>query len=137
MASFTKRGKTWQYTISNKGQLIRKGGFALKKDAMKEAYEIESKLKQGKTVATREISFADYFDDWWQLYKDKYSLSTVTHYKTTAKIIREYFGQRDIRSVTRSDYQKFLNDYGETRARNTVEKPFTQIRGCIKDAVMD
>ena len=137
MASFTKRGKTWQYTISNKGQLIRKGGFALKKDAMKEAYEIESKLKQGKTVATREISFADYFDDWWRLYKSKHSLATVTHYQATAKTIRDYFGHRDIRSITRTDYQTFLNKYGETRAKNTVEKLFIQIRGCIKDAIVD
>ncbi len=137
MASFTKRGKTWQYTISNKGELIRKGGFALKKDAMKEAYEIESKLKRGKTVATREISFSDYFDGWWQLYKSKNSLATISHYKATASTIREYFGQRDIRSITRSDYQTFLNEYGEKRARNTVEKLFIQIRGCVKDAMVD
>ena len=137
MASFTKRGKTWQYTISNKGKLIRKGGFALKKDAQKEAYEIEMKLKQGKNVSTREISFADYFEDWWQLYKSKHSLATISHYKATAATIREYFGQRDIRTITRSDYQAFLNKYGETRARNTVEKLFIQIRGCVKDAIVD
>lgn len=47
MASFQKRGKTWQYCVSAKPKPIRKGGFATKKEAMIAAAEVEAKLSKG------------------------------------------------------------------------------------------
>ncbi len=51
MASFTKRGKTWQYTVSRivngESKPIRKSGFKTKKEAQVAAAEIESKLNKG------------------------------------------------------------------------------------------
>ena len=49
MASFQKRGKTWQYTISRvidgKSKPIRKGGFKTKKEAQVAAAVVESDLR--------------------------------------------------------------------------------------------
>jgi hypothetical protein len=51
MASFQKRGKAWQYTISRtiggESSTIRKGGFANKKEAQTAALETESDLQKG------------------------------------------------------------------------------------------
>lgn len=45
MASYTKRGNTWQYNISRvvvgKQKSIRKGGFKPKKEAVKAALQVE------------------------------------------------------------------------------------------------
>lgn len=52
MANFQKRGQTWGYTVSNtvngKDKQLTKSGFKTKKEAKLAAYEIESKLRQGK-----------------------------------------------------------------------------------------
>lgn len=47
MASYQKRGKTWQYTISAKPKPIRKGGFRTKKEAQVAAAEVEAELRKG------------------------------------------------------------------------------------------
>ena len=51
MASFNKRGKTWQYQVSRmvngKQKPIRKGGFRTKKEAEVAAMEVESSLRKG------------------------------------------------------------------------------------------
>lgn len=49
MATYQKRGKTWQYSISRTKQglpRLTKGGFSTKSDAQAEAMDIESKLKK-------------------------------------------------------------------------------------------
>ncbi|WP_343073148.1 Arm DNA-binding domain-containing protein [Salicibibacter cibarius] len=47
MASFQKRGKTWQYTISAKPKPIRKSGFRTKKEAQAAAAEVETEMRKG------------------------------------------------------------------------------------------
>ena len=39
--------------------------------------------------------------------------------------------------MTKRQYQRFLNDYGETRAYETIRKLNTHIRACVRDAVDD
>lgn len=73
MASYTKRGKTWQYTISRyvDGKLnpIRKGGFRTKSEAMAAAKKIEYQLQKGHVSITKNIAFSEYFNNWVELYK--------------------------------------------------------------------
>ena len=51
MASYTKRGNTWQYNISRvvdgKQKPIRKGGFKTKKEAVEAALQVELDLVNG------------------------------------------------------------------------------------------
>lgn len=56
MASFLKRGKTWQYCVSAKPKPIRKGGFKTKKEAQVAAAEVEDKLRKYKTPGTKKSS---------------------------------------------------------------------------------
>ncbi|WP_252899806.1 Arm DNA-binding domain-containing protein [Lactococcus fujiensis] len=49
MATYQKRGKYWQYSISRSKlglQRLTKGGFTTKSEAQAEAMEIESKIKK-------------------------------------------------------------------------------------------
>lgn len=142
MASIQKRGKTYQYTVSNmvNGQSspIRKGGFRTKTEARVAATEIESQLAKGHNVIVKNISFDDYFKNWIELYKTpKVGTITLKHYEYSLKAVKEYFLKASIQSIQRQDYQKFLNWFGSNKAKETVAKVNAHIKSCVKDALED
>lgn len=135
MASFQKRGKTWQYTVSNKGKLIRKGGFRTKGEAQIAAADVEDKLRKGFAPQTKEEPFDEYFEEWLKVYKTDISNVTLKRYKDTHRTLEEYFGGKPIQRITKRDYQAFLNEYGKTRAKETTRKLNIHIRACVRDAI--
>lgn len=135
MASFQKRGKTWQYTVSNKGDPIRKSGFRTKAEAKAAATEVESQLNNGTYVKQIDISFDDYFESWLKTYKTNITKNTMARYKNTLKTIKEVFKGKTIQSIDRRFYQKVINDYGKNRKRETVRKFNYHIRSSVKDAI--
>src|SRR5699024_9847685 len=139
MASINKRGNTWQYTVSRyvdgEYKPIRKGGFRTKREATLEATEVENNLNKNHAMNFRNISLADYFKEWLELYKQNVGSNTLIRYLTTHKTIDEYFGSLDIKLITKKDYQKFLNEYGKTRVKSTVQKLNSHIRACVGEAV--
>ena len=139
MASFQKRGKTWQYTVSRmvNGKLkpIRKSGFATKKEAQMAAAEIEAKLNKGLNPIIKAEPINSYFKKWVALYKSDTAKSTQTHYANTLKVIEKYFGSTPLQHIKKSDYQMFLNEYGKNKAKETVKKTNSHIRACVREAV--
>ncbi|MBP1083474.1 tyrosine-type recombinase/integrase [Bacillus capparidis] len=137
MASYQRRGKTWQYTISAKPKPIRKGGFKTKKEAAIAAAEVEANLNKGVRLQLTPIPFDEYFEKWVALYKKQLKGPTKKHYEDTHKEIQKYFGNSPIQEIIRSDYQAFINKFGSTRAKETVEKLHGHIRSCVQDAIED
>src|SRR5699024_574279 len=139
MASFTKRGKTWTYIVSRytngKYKPIRKGGFKTKKEAEIAAREVENKLDKGMEVKLKPKPFNEYFEEWYKLYKVKIEDNTLRHYKYTLKAIEDFLGDIAIQKITKNKYQKFLNDFGEGKARETVSKVNSHIRESVLDAI--
>lgn len=139
MASYQKRGKTWQYTISRmvdgKSKPIRKGGFATKGEAKAEATEIEAGLQKGIIPHLKPEPFDKYFEEWLKLYKPNIAGNTKERYLNTLKTIKEYFSGVPIQNITKRSYQEFLNKYGATRAKDTTKKLNTHIRACVRDAI--
>ncbi|MFS0662392.1 site-specific integrase [Niallia alba] len=140
MASIQKRGKTYQYTVSNKinGKQapIRKGGFRTKKEALIAAAEIEAKLAKGLNPVNKKIPLSEYFENWVELYKTPIiSTTTLKHYEYSLNAIKDYFSDTPIQNIKRQDYQKFLNWFGNNKAKETVAKVHGHIKSCIKDAV--
>ena len=88
MASYQKRGKTWQYTISNKGKPIRKGGFRTKAEAAAEATRIESDLNKGLIPHLKLEPFDEYFENWINVYKQHVNKNTRERYKTSLETIK-------------------------------------------------
>ncbi|WP_341475179.1 Arm DNA-binding domain-containing protein [Bacillus velezensis] len=122
MASFLKRGKTWQYCVSAKPKPIRKGGFPTKKEAMIAAAEVEAKLSKGIAPGV-DIStpFDEYFERWVKLYRSRLKGPTLSHYAYTLQEIRKYFGSMPIQKIKRHDYQEFLNNYGQQKDRKALK----------------
>ncbi|PIC80511.1 site-specific integrase [Sporosarcina sp. P18a] len=139
MATFQQRGKTWQYTISSytegKYTPIRKGGFRTKGEAKKAADIIEGELAQGVSPVLNKDIFADYFEVWVKDLKSAKAEVTYNRYLNTHKTIVEELGGITLQDMTKRKYQRFLNEYGETRAYATIRKLNTHIRACVKDAV--
>lgn len=68
MATYQKRGKTWQYSISRTKQglpRLTKGGFSTKSDAQAEAMDIESKLKKDSLLTPSSKKFLSILKTGW------------------------------------------------------------------------
>lgn len=139
MASYAKRGKTWEFRINRvidgKRRPITKGGFATKKEAIAAATEIESKLKKGITPHLKLEPIDEYFESWLKIFKPDINNNTRARYLSTLETLRENFPGVPIQHITKRMYQEFLNKYGATRAKETARKLNTHIRACIKDAI--
>lgn len=139
MASYQKRGKTWQYTISRmvngKSDPIRKGGFRTKPEAVAAATLIEADLLKGLSPALKDVPFDDYFEEWVKVYKVDIKEVTLERYDDTLRCIKEHFKGKAIQDITKRSYQAFINKYGESWAKETTRKMNTHIRSCVKDAV--
>lgn len=139
MASVTKRGKTWQYTVSRytygKYDPIRKGGFKTKKEAQLAALDIEMRINKGANVITRDKPFSEYFEYWIEKFKSEKHVNTFRRYQDSLKRVQDYFKDRPIQKISSDVYQIFLNDYAATRSKESVRKLNTHIRACVRDAI--
>lgn len=135
MASYQKRGKAWQYTISNKGNPIRKGGFRTKAEAAAEAIRIESDLNKGLIPHLKLEPFDEYFENWINVYKQHVNENTRERYKTSLETIKEAFEGKPIQHIKKQEYQMLLNEYGKTRSKATVSKFNSHVRACVREAI--
>lgn len=135
MASFQKRGKTWQYTVSAKPKPIRKGGFSTKKEAQVAAAEVEANLQKGIVPHLKLEPFDEYFESWLNLYKSNIGKNTRARYLVTLETIKKEFGGVPIQNINKRSYQAFLNEYGESKGIATSKKLNSHIRACVKEAI--
>lgn len=141
MASFTKRGDTWQYAVSNyvdgKSRPIRKSGFRTKKEAQVAAAIVEQKLNKGQQVVVKNKSFSQYFEEWIEIFKDGRHKDTKKRYKTSLDHVKAYFKDKPMQQITRSDYQEFINQFGKGHSKETVRKLNVHVSACVKSAMVD
>lgn len=142
MANFMKRNGKWQARVSWRdadGKLHQKSkaGFATKAQAKLYAAELESELGKGVDVSADPV-FADYFEQWYQTYREPHlAENSKNQYIANVKTIKLYFDKIKLKSINRSFYQKFINDFGKNHAKGTVKRLHTQIKSCVKSALAD
>lgn len=142
MANFMKRGKKWQARITwrdSNGKLHQKSksGFDTKQQAKQYAVKLESQKMSGTNIEENP-TLAEYYDNWHRIYKKPLiSSSTDRHYTFVKNIIDDYFKDKKLKKITRSSYQKFINQYGANHAPETVKKINTIFRACIRSAILD
>lgn len=142
MASYRKLNGKWQARISwydddGKRHYKTKAGFSTKPEAKRWARTIEEQKDNG-TISTKNISFAAYFKEWFEIYKkNKIAIVTARLYDSIYKNLEEYFGNKKIDKVTRRDYQIFINKFGETHAKVTVKKVHSIIKSVVSSAMYD
>lgn len=144
MASITKRSGSWQYRVSYKDkdgerQFVNKSGFPTKKAASLAAAEIERQYHRGADLSLHDTTLIEYWDKWLALYKTgKHSRVTESRYKTIRKQLLAYWGlDRTLKSITKSDWQEFINGFGIGRAKDTVSKLNGYVRAMVDSAIDD
>ena len=125
MASYRKRPNGWEYRINyydstgkrkTKSQRV---AFRTKSEAIKAATEMELKLQDNINV-DEDITLYDYFKQWCEVYK-KPTVSKITYkaYINSQRKIELFFGDKKLKSITATEYQRVLNSYAKTHAQDT------------------
>lgn len=138
MARYVKRGKVWQYELSVKGpngkyKKIRKSGFKTKSEAIAEASSLESQIKQGFKVNSKNLLLSEAFLEWMEVFKkDKIESSTYRTYKSTLAYINKYFPSYRVKEMDRIKYQYGINEASKTLSDGTIKNFNRQLRSCVK-----
>jgi integrase len=142
MASFRKLSSGWKVTVSKRdpaGNLHQtsKSGFKTKNDARVYAAQIEAQ-NDSSLIAHHDVVFLQYYIDWYKTYKEnRVAASNLKRYIYVSHIIEKNFGNLKLKSITRNQYQHFINGYGKNHAKDTVRKTNNIIRACVKAAMID
>lgn len=140
MASYRKRGKTWQYRVTyiddnGDRRELSKSGFTTKAEARVAAEKVEYELNIGVNVEKGEMLFLDYYKQWIETYKTgAYSIDNDKSYERFYRLAEEYFTGVKLNEVTHEFYQRFLNDYSTGRAKETVRKAHNKIGAPLRFA---
>lgn len=129
---------SWQYDFRYQNKRYRKAGFKTKNDAKMAGRIKLNELESGSPTNT-EIKFKDYYNNWMKVNnKNKLSAPQYNWYIRSLKLFIDHFGEdKLLKTITRDEFQLFLNEYGEGRTSESVRKVSSCIGGCLKDAVYD
>ena len=142
--SYAKKAKKGYYGIAEfkdkDGKRHQKsaGCFRLKREAIKAAQRLEDKYSS-INLDMQNITFANYYQNWFSIYKENSSLSDITksRYRTFLKTVTNYFKDTKLIDIKRSTYQQFINWYGANHAFSSVSKLNSAIRACVSYAIDD
>lgn len=138
MASIVKRGKSYRAQVSlyKHGQHKKLSQtFSTKKEARLWALEMELAKGEGKELAYRTTSFADFFEDWIYLVKvNDVKETTFQNYVRALGIIRNLFGDIQLKDLNDIVVQKKIDEYAETHSRKTTHEILLKIKTSLRDA---
>lgn len=141
MATIEKRGTGYMARVSLKinGKYERKSksGFKTKSQAKAWATEQEALKIQGRNVLGSKQLFADYFENWYKLYKTDITDNSLRWYKHAHKLIAEYLPDVTLDNLNRPIMQSFFNTLGQKFAYSTSKKMRMYVRSAIKNAIYD
>ena len=138
MASIVKRGKSYRAQVS----LYKHGQhrkltqtFKTKKEAKLWALEMELAKGEGKELAYRTTSFADFFENWIYLVKvNDVKETTFQNYVRTLGVIRNLFGDIQLKDLNDIVVQKKIDEYAKTHSRKTTHEVLLKIKTALRDA---
>ncbi|MDW3805129.1 MULTISPECIES: tyrosine-type recombinase/integrase [Staphylococcus] len=128
MANYEKRGNNWRYRISlgknpntGKYEYISKSGFARKSDAKNHAEMVERQIRNGEYIAPSTHTFNYVADEWINHYSRNAKVSSVRAREKAIYHAKELFGNRSIQTITKRDYQAFVDDISTEFSKNYVD----------------
>lgn len=126
------------FYVNDKRHKRSAGVFPLKSDARKAAEQLSMEL-QKTSSGLIDISFSDYYQHWFNLYKrpKAKSSSTSYQYELIGKWILKFFNKKKIKDIHRSDYQEFLNWYGKSHSYESARKLKAVCHDCVGYALDD
>ncbi|EGQ3739606.1 site-specific integrase [Staphylococcus pseudintermedius] len=134
--SVRKYGNKWYYDFGYEGKRYKKKGFKTKREATEAETKAKNDLLDG-LIINNEITLYDYFKEWSETYiLPNVTTKTYDSYKTIQKHLNEHeIGLFKLNSITKTKYQKFINDFSKTHSKETIRKLNGKIKTSIDDAV--
>ncbi len=127
MAYIYKRGNKWAYRayagkdpITGKDKQVSKSGFHTKKDAQLAASIVERQLHQGDYIEPSPVTFKELINEWEKHYRVNAKISSVEARKRALNRVIDKFGHRAIQSITKQEYQSFIDELGEELSYNYI-----------------
>lgn len=117
------------------GKPIRKHVTAkTKKEFEQKKEEIKRLYITGNTEPVRrDILFGTYSWEWYEVYKaTTLKAAGKSYYKTALNHIVPVFGERQIRSITPTDLQRYLNRQAEEYSKSSVERDYLTLKQIFK-----
>ncbi|MEK5171844.1 phage integrase SAM-like domain-containing protein [Heyndrickxia sp. FSL W8-0496] len=138
MASIIKRGKSYRAQVSlykhGKHKKLSKT-FPTKREAELWALEMELAKGEGKELAHRTTTFADFFENWIYLVKvNDVKESTFQNYVRTLGVIRNLFQDIQLKDLNDIVVQKKIDEYAKTHSRKTTHEVLLKIKTSLRDA---
>ncbi|WP_394122210.1 tyrosine-type recombinase/integrase [Planococcus donghaensis] len=130
MASITKRGDKWAYSVSmgmnpitRKQNQITRSGFHNKKEAKKAAQTLEYKLNvEGGKLTTVRNKFSEVVEDWLILYAQEVKPGTLRIRKKALDKVLPIWGNKKITTIEHINYQSLITNLSAAGySRNYVE----------------
>lgn len=142
MASYTKKYGKWQarfsYDYRGTRKFKSKNGFTTKAEAQAWVRKTLTESPTPKALFNASQSLYTYYMNWYEVFEEpKIALGTKGWYKNTARIIKLVFGNQPMMSITRTQYQKFLNDFGKTHSKNSSISVHSKIKMAVNSAMDD
>lgn len=128
-----KSGKVaWCYDVWIDGKRKRKCGFAKEREAKAAANDLIAEISKGLDIS-KDSTFKDFYRQWVEVNKkNKISDSALRNFINALNQFTEYFGEgKKLATLSRMEYQSFLNWYGKDHTKESVRK----INNCIKAAL--
>lgn len=138
---YKQRGKKrlWSFSIRERSKsLLHKSGFKTKREAKIEAEKVLHKLNTG-SVLSSSMTLSELYNEWLDLkiLPSNRSVVTKKKYLMRKKVIERLFGNKPVSQIKPSEYQKIMNEYGETVSRNFLGRLNSGIRASIQMAIAD
>lgn len=132
MAHIYRRGKKWAYRayvgtdpITGKIKQVGKSGFLTKKDAQLAAAIVERQVHQGDYIEPSELTFDNLSKEWEKHYSVDAKISSVRARRKALKHAINEFGDKAIQSITKHEYQSFIDKISDKFSVNYVSSIHT------------
>ena len=141
-----KNDTVWEYRfeiapVNGKRQWVSKSGFKTKGAAKEAGSQAQKAYEQtGVPVKPTDMSFSDFLDYWIEnRCRIECKEVTVTGYEKKIRLyIKPKLGKYRLRSITKSDLQKLINDlYNDGFSRNTISSVKGILSKCFEYATED
>ncbi|CXF15021.1 Integrase [Streptococcus pneumoniae] len=138
---YKQRGKKrlWSFSIRERSKsLLHKSGFKTKREAKIEAEKVLHKLNTG-SVLSSSMTLSELYNEWLDLkiLPSNRSVVTKKKYLMRKNVIKRLFGNKPVSQIKPSEYQKIMNEYGETVSRNFLGRLNSSIQASIQMAIAD
>lgn len=145
MASYRKRGDTWEYRITytdrrtGKRREKTKGGFLTKKKAQLAAATEELKINQFGFAENGEQNVKEYMEQWLEVFKKpavKINTYLVQERNVRLNIIPRW-GNYQLKDITRVEFQKWVNELRDHYSEGTTRRIVSIFSCAMDNAVHD